>query len=164
MPLPICTYLILHRLNGHINNHLSSGIWGQNQTEQVPDDDWFFALVVCRRRIAWLDWGHQLLPVWCKQKGTWSSLLFIYSSLLLVATCKRENIKRYHTVVLKQRHLLCSMHGLGFRSLWRLQLRHTVAVFDGDEMESCSYSHFRKKILNQPFYQLYHTAGQSQPI
>jgi len=61
-------------------------------------------------------------------------------------------------VVLKQMHLL--MFNAWIRSLWRLQLRHTVAVFDGDEMESSSYSHFRKKILNQPFYQLYHTAGQ----
>jgi hypothetical protein len=44
-------------------------------------------------------------------------------------------------------------NGLGStRSSWRLQLRHTVAVFDGDEMESCSCSHFREKMLDRPFF------------
>jgi hypothetical protein len=63
-------------------------------------------------------------------------------------------------MVLKQRHLLI-FSGLGSKSLWRLRLHHTVAVFDGDQMESCSYSHFGKKILDQLFYQLNQTLGQT---
>lgn len=47
-------------------------------------------------------------------------------------------------------------NGLGStRSSWRLQLRHTVAVFDGDEMESCSCSHFREKMIDRPLFFIY---------
>ena len=63
-------------------------------------------------------------------------------------------------MVLMQRHLLI-FNGLGCKSLWRPGLHHTVAVFDGDQMESCSYSHFGKKMLDKLFYQLNQTLGQT---